>query len=403
MSPPSPPIWKSAAEFLGLRRGIVGMLGMVILVGMGERMADRFLPIYILAVGGGTFAIGLLGGLTNLLGALYSFPGGYLSDRYGPRRALLFFNLLAASGFLLVVFIPAWEAVLIGAVLFLSWSAISMPAIMGLIGDILPKGKQVMGVSIHAMVRRIPMAVGPMVAGLLIAWLGERDGVRAAFSLALFLCLLSAVIQQKMITASPASTGENAAEGNPFRLWHWMTPPLRRLLVADILVRFCEQIPNVFVVVWCMKIVTSPVTSVEFGWLTTIEMVTSLLIYIPVGWLADKGGKKGFVLMTFVFFTLFPLALLYAEGFWPLAAVFVLRGLKEFGEPTRKSMILELAPEGRKAALFGLYYLIRDLVVSLAAFGGAVLWQWGPQINFLTAFAFGLAGTLWFAWQGENL
>ncbi|HIJ85594.1 MAG TPA: MFS transporter, partial [Magnetococcales bacterium] len=100
------------AEFLGLRRSILGMLTMVILVGMGERMADRFLPIYILAVGGGTLAVGMLGALDNLLGALYVFPGGYLSDRWGPRRALLFFNLLAASGFLLVVLIPTWEALL---------------------------------------------------------------------------------------------------------------------------------------------------------------------------------------------------------------------------------------------------------------------------------------------------
>ena len=49
---------------------------MVVLVGMGERMAERFLPIYIMALGGGTLAIGLLQAMDNFLSALYSFPGG---------------------------------------------------------------------------------------------------------------------------------------------------------------------------------------------------------------------------------------------------------------------------------------------------------------------------------------
>jgi MFS family permease len=118
------------SEFFGLRRSTVGMLCMVILVGMGERMAERFLPIYLMALGGGALSIGALSGLDNLLSALYSFPGGYLSDRLGTKRALLVFNIMAMCGFLLVILIPAWQAVLVGAVFFLSWTAISLPATM---------------------------------------------------------------------------------------------------------------------------------------------------------------------------------------------------------------------------------------------------------------------------------
>ena len=81
---------------------------------------------------------------------------------------------------------------------------------------------------------------------------------------------------------------------------------------------------------------------------------------------------------------------------------FILRGLKEFGEPTRKALIMDLAPEDRKAGMFGLYYLLRDTVVSVAAFGGAFLWEIGPSVNFMVAFAFGLLGTLGFALWGKN-
>jgi hypothetical protein len=79
---------------------------MVVLVGMGERMAERFLPIYMLALGGGALAIGLLQAMDNLLSALYSFPGGYLSDRIGTKKSLLIFNLVAMAGFALVILVP---------------------------------------------------------------------------------------------------------------------------------------------------------------------------------------------------------------------------------------------------------------------------------------------------------
>lgn len=389
------------AAFLGLRGGMIGLLGAVILVGMGEKIAERFLPVYLLAMGGGAISVGLLNGLDNLLSALYSFPGGWLSDRYGARRALLIFNLLAMLGFVIVIAVPSWGAVIFGSFFFLSWTAISLPATMSLVGRVLPAGKRTMGVAMHSLVRRVPMALGPLLGGALIDAYGEVAGVRAAFVAALAMAALACVLQQKLI---PEDRAQDLAkpEKNPLRLFALMNSPLRRLLVSDILIRFCEQIPYAFAVVWCMKTIERPVTGFQFGILTTVEMATAVLIYLPVAYMADRTEKKPWVLTTFVFFTLFPVALMFSHSFWPLVGAFVLRGLKEFGEPTRKALILDLAPEGRKAAVFGLYYLMRDSVVAVAAFGGAFLWNVDPRLNLWTAFAFGVLGTLWFAWRGEG-
>jgi MFS family permease len=394
------------SDFLGLTRSTVGVLFMVILVGMGERLAERFLPIYLLALGGGALSIGFLNGMDNLLSALYSFPGGYLSDRLGTKRALLIFNIVAMCGFLVVIIFPAWQAVLVGAVLFISWSAISLPATMSLIAKVLPMSKRTMGVSMHSLVRRIPMALGPVLGGVCIGIWGERDGVRAAFVAALLLSFVAIVLQQKLIEDEPPKKhGEECLyvpEKNPLKLYRLMAPNLRRLLVSDILVRYCEQIPYAFVVVWCMKTISSPVSALQFGILTSIEMATAVLVYVPVAYLADKTTKKPFVVMTFVFFTLFPLTLLFCHSFNWLVLAFILRGFKEFGEPTRKALIMDLAPENCKAGMFGLYYLMRDVFVSIAAFGGAFLWLISPTTNFLVAFSFGVIGTFGFAFLGSD-
>jgi MFS family permease len=180
-----------------------------------------------------------------------------------------------------------------------------------------------------------------------------------------------------------------------------MSGDLKGLLISDILVRFCEQVPYAFVVVWCVKM--AGVSAVDFGVLTTVEMVTALLVYVPVAHFADKTAKKPFIVATFVFFTIFPLILLISRSFGVLVVAFIVRGLKEFGEPTRKSLILDLSPEKGMAGMFGFYYLVRDSVVAVAAFAGAWLWGLSPTVNLLAAAGFGLVGTFWFWIKGRDL
>ncbi len=385
------------------KRSMIGLLGMIVLVGMGEHMAERFLPLYLQALAQSStaiLAIGVLAGMDDMLSALYSFPGGYLSDRLGTKRALLVFNVLSMIGYLCVILIRSWWAVFIGAAFFISWSAISLPATMDILAKIVPKNRRTMGVSVLALVRRVPKMLGPVAGGACIAVWGVERGVRAAFVAALLLAIIAAVLQQRFILDDVA--GERKAEPNPLRLWREMPEGLRNLLASDILIRFCERIPDAFVVIWATRTILNPVSELTFGWLSAIENMAAVLVYVPVAYMADRFGKKPFVLITFAFFTCFPLALMHAHSLAPLVAVFVLRGLKEFGEPTRKALIMDLAPEGRKAAMFGLYYLIRDVLVAFAAFGGALLWRVSPELNLKVAFAFGIAGTVWFALKGRN-
>ncbi len=128
-----------------------------------------------------------------------------------------------------------------------------------------------------------------------------------------------------------------------------------------------------------------------------------MLVYIPVAYLADRSTKKPFVLITFGFFTLFPLVLLRLAHLPACScSPSSIRGLKEFGEPTRKALIMDLAPEDAKALTFGAYYLVRDVIVSIAALSSAFLWNVSPATNFLVAAGCGAVGTAWFAAFGRN-
>jgi len=390
-------LFSKIADFLALKKSMAALLLMVVFVGMGEKLAERFLPKYIETLGGGALAIGLLNGLDNLLSALYSLPGGYLSDLIGFKKALVVFNLFAMAGYFIVILFPSWQAAVIGSIFFISWDALALPATMSLVSKVLPDKKRTMGVTMHSLVRRLPMALGPIIGGWLIGSYGIRDGIRYSFIFAAALAVISLIMQQLLMEEDEGAKDKKDI-GAPWR--ELFSPQLKILLISDILIRFCEQIPYAFVVLWCLgdknSMIAPKISAFDFGILTAVEMTAAILIYIPVAHFADRGSKKPFVAATFVFFTLFPPALYYSQTFTALVFAFILRGFKEFGEPTRKAMILDLVPEGHRAYTYGVYYLIRDVIVSLAAFGGAFLWRSSPALNLFTAFAFGAIGTIFF-------
>ncbi len=372
-----------------ISKDVVGLLFMVILVGLGEKMAERFLPIYLLSLGASTLIPGFLNGLDNFLSAIYSIPGGWLTSKIGYKKSLLFFNIFTLIGYLIVIFIPNWIAVIIGSFFFLSWTALSLPAVMELLSTEMPKNKRVFGVSLHSLVRRIPMALGPVLGGILIDLYGEQKGVRLSFLIAFVFGLISIWIQQTMIKDQVVKSNQLEVK----KMLKLMPKSLSYLLTSDILVRYCEQIPYAYIAIWTMKSLQGAhISAFKFGILTAIEMIIALLIYIPVAVFADKGSKKPFVLITYAFFTLFPLFLLIGKSFEMLILAFIIRGFKEFGEPTRKALIMELAPEGYKAATFGAYYFVRDIIVSLSAILGAYLWIIKPEYNLISSILFGLMG-----------
>jgi len=413
---------KNISEFLALRRNTSLLLVALLLAGTGEKLWLGFAPKYIEVLAHGVLSaaqiiliIGLFDALQTFLGAIYAYPGGWLTDHWGQRKSLLLFSAISIAGYVLVLLWQSWLALLLGSFLFLAWSALSLPATLSVIATSLQSNRHTMGVGIQSMIRRMPMMIGPLIGGWLLTRFGWTDGVRYALALCIVMSLLTAAFQWFMFEDDSSrrrgdeSQTKNSDKDSSRRLLQsdaatisflgvvkTFTPALKELLVSDILIRFCERIPYAFIILWAMD--SGGVTAQQFGYLVTFEMVTAMLCYIPVAHLADKYGRRPFVLITFVFFTLFPVTLLFAHNFAWLALAFVVRGLKEFGEPARKALIIgEAAPELR-ARTYGAYYLIRDCTVTTGSFLGAWLWYISPRANFIGAAICGAMGTLWFWW-----
>ncbi len=375
-----------AAEFLALNRNTTLLIGALILIRAGEETWMRFLPKYLETLGASAFLIGLFDAIKTLCGGVYAYPGGMASDRFGHGRALVAFTLISIAGYAIVL-IPHRAAVIAGMFLFLAWSQLSLPATFTLVASSLPATKHTMGIGVQSLIKRLPVIVGPIAGGMMLDRLGVAGGVRAGVMLSIVLAAGAVFLQRGIGGATPGQTPRisfaDAVRG--------FDPRLRRLLWSDILIRFCERIPFAWVVIHAMNNLGASAT--EVGVLTAIEVLTSIACYVPASYLADRFGKEPFVVATFVFFTMFPLALWPASGFWTLALAFAVRGLKEFGDPARKALIVGYAPAENRGQTVGAYYLIRDAAVTPGAFLGAALWSAGPGWNFAAAAAAGALGT----------
>src|SRR6185295_11415325 len=102
---PRPPMSQpqSLTEFLALRRNTALLLVALVLAGTGERLWLGFAPKYLETLGAGVLIIGLFDALQTLLGAIYAWVGGSLTDRLGQRRSLLLFSALSLAGYVLVL------------------------------------------------------------------------------------------------------------------------------------------------------------------------------------------------------------------------------------------------------------------------------------------------------------
>jgi MFS family permease len=369
-----------------LDRSVVAISVATFLLTFGEELWKRFAPKYLEALGAPVTAIGLYGSTRDLIDGLYQYPGGWIADRYGRRRALTLFVSLAAAGYAVYAAAPSWPVAFLGLALVMSWASMASPALFAVIGDALPVGRRAMGFTIQSILRRIPIAIAPAIGGLLIVRLGMVQGVRAGLVTSLALALVTLLVVRLVNVRQVKMAGPSHVAG----VWRDMAAPLRRLLLSDIFIRICEGMVDVFLVLYAINVVG--LSASRFGVLIAVQMSTSILVYIPAARRADSLGRKPLVAATFVAFAAFPLAVISAHSFSTLVMAFIVGGLREIGEPARKALIVDLAVPHARARTVGLYYLVRSAAISPAAFVGSLLWRRAVEAPFIVAAAFGVFG-----------
>lgn len=414
MTEPAPPREATPTaglrDWFGLHRNVVTVSVASFLFQTGEELWQQFRSLYLRALGADERIIGGFGTVKDALDGLYQYPGGWVADRFGRRRALLLFSGLAIAGYAIYLVAPSWQVMFCGLPFVMAWASLANPSIFATIGDALPKERRAIGFTVQSILRRVPSIIAPPIGGLLIDYFTARHGsqwgviygVRVGLGITIVIALFTFWILRRTyleLSAAPARFGRRLDSPSGVRqLFRTLHPSLKALLLSDIFIRTAEGMGDVFLVLFAHDVIG--VSGTAYGGLIAVAKLTSILVYIPVAKKSDRLGRKPFALLTFIFFALFPLSVALARS-WPLFLVaFIINGLREIGEPPRKALIVDLADPSARGRTVGLYYLIRSLAIAPAAtIGGILYYSVAPQAPFYLASAFGFVGVLLFGFR----
>ena len=379
------------------RHNAVVLLAAIFFIAGGEQLWLGFVPKYLQALGASVLAVSGYGVAKDLLDAVYQFPGGALTARIGAKNSLVLFNGLALLGYLLTAAAQTWWVVVAALPLIMSWQSFSLPATFSIVSESLPKAERSTAFAWQSIVRRVPIAFAPVAGGALVTGYGVIAGVRIAIFIGVALALVAAIVQWTSYRPAPSKPlGLREALGDVAALH----PLLKRLLVADIAVRFGQGIGEIFVVLFAINVLGA--SAAAYGMLVGLAMLTSIAVYLPASRRADTTGREPWITATYLFFAAFPASLSLAHGMAALVLCFALMGLREIGEPPRKALIADLAREGRKSVDVGAYYFVRGLAVFPASLVGGLLWRIDPRLTFAAAAAVALLGAAIFYFRVQR-
>jgi hypothetical protein len=444
---PTPDAWEGFRQFFALERDVLVLSVAMFAFSLGFQMTSRYLAEYMVALGASGVVVGLYGTVSNLISAVYPYPGGALSDRIGSRYALTLFGLCSTVGFALWLLAPAAGSLAIGVV-FLGllfsqgWKSFGLGATFAIVKQSVPPSRLAAGFASTETFRRTAFLIGPLLAAGLFALAGAgtentvsmtNSAVLEAFGYVLAFAVVFAALgtlAQHFLYDSTGDSLGGASDGIGAAVSDLRALPaeLHPLLVSDTLVRFANGMVYVFFVLVVTRylnvgvsiplpiigpLVLSP--QAYFGVLLGIEMAVALLTMVPVAKLAERVGLKPVVAVGFGVYAVFPVALISAPAnAWVLAGLFAFSGLRFAGLPAHKALVVGPAQQGAGGRITGSYYLLRNVIVIPSAALGGVLYSGlslpgvgqvfggDPTIAFATATVIGLLGTGYFLARGEE-
>ena len=381
--------------FLGLERNIAVMAAAGLLQGLGLALWIGYMPKFLQALGARGVAIGAFGTIGALLWVVFPYVGGLLSDRLGRTQVLVLGGLLAAGGYVTYMVAPTWWLLLPGLVLTTAAASFGFMGSRALTGDAVRSHRRATSMTARGLLGGLPGMIGPPLGGLLIVHVGLVRGVRMCLLATVLLTLVSVWLQRRFYRLRRPP--ERKQEQGSLSSWRAAPSALKQLLAADCLLRFGSGMSAMFVVLYVVDVLGG--SALDFGLLTSLQMLTFALLALPMAKLSDRGGprtRRPVVAATYLLFAAFPLALAIIPTARWLVPVFVIGGLRHVGEPTRKALIVDLAEGPDRGRLIGMYHTLRGAVVLPAAFIGGWLWEWMPAAPFLVGSGISALGLLWF-------
>jgi MFS family permease len=327
------------------------------------------LPLFARELGAGPPLVGFVMGASTLTGVFLKLPAGALSDLFGRRRLLIAGALVFATLPFTYLAVSALAWLLVLRFLHGSATAIFGPVASASLSDIAPASRRGAWLSTYSTAQGTGQAIGPILAGYLIA--ANRFDLAFAASGLIGCCAPLIVSTWRGVPAGAATR----PSWDAFRQGVTEVASNRLVLItsaAHAAQFVLNGMLNAFLPLYGREVLS--LSAAELGWLFAMQTVTTLMVRPVIGVISDRVGRRVVIVTGLLIGSLAVFALSHAST---LSAVVIVVATYAAGvavtTAATTAYITDITRKARYGAAHGVFGTIYDIGDALGPIAAGVL------------------------------
>lgn len=375
-------------NFRGLSRNVVALSLVSLLNDTSSEIIYPLLPTFLaLTLGASPFAIGLIEGLAESVASLLKLFSGYISDKFGARKLLVFLGYaLAALTRPFLSFVTSWPQVLAVRTTDRIGKGIRGSPRDALIASSVSEEKRGFAFGFNRAADHMGAVLGPAIAFLLLYFIAAKSESPTAreYQQVFLYASLPVVIGLFVIVAFVREPRREVEVDGRLPLRFSLSAfdaNFKRFLFIVALFTLSNS-TDAFLLLRAQQ------SGIEPAFLPLLWMVlhiSKVLSSLIGGHLSDLIGRRILIISGWTVYALVYAGFAFVTAPWQAWALFVVYGTY-FGltEGTEKALVADLVDEDKRGTAFGFYNLAYGITVFPASLLFGLAWNnFGPSAAFL--------------------
>jgi len=352
------------------------------------QMVLPYQSVYTISLGATATQLGIVNSTGMGIAGLMSPFVGWFIDRIGIKRIYIIGIIFLLVSYFTYGIAQGWMIIFVAMAAYWIGETVSGHSCATICGNSLANEDRATGMTIcETVAAGLLGIIGPMIGAILVTTFGgvNTRGIRPLFLVAFIGTLVSLyLIHKKMSDHSWIKV--DRGRPNFFRDIAYVLNQgkyMKRWLVAVSIGSLPLGMVFPFAQLYAHEM--KGADQYIMGLMVTGFALTSLLMGVPVGRLADKIGRKKALYLTLPLFWSSNILLIWAPGNGWLIAAGILQGFYFICATITGAMSFEMVPAHQMGRWIGLMRFCRMVLSSLTAFLAGVIWDTvGPEFVFLT-------------------
>jgi len=385
-----------------LNRNVLGMGAASLLSDLGHECATSVLPLFLIAIGAPAASLGVIEGVADALSSAIKVASGWLSDRLHRRKPIAVAGYLLtglSTGFFGLA--TSWPHILITRAVGWLGRGARGPVRDTLLAESVPAEARGRAFGFHRSADTLGAIAGPIFALLLLAVLHGRMAPVAAYRWIFLLTAIPGILSALAFAFMVRERARhNVRAGLFLHALRDLPRDFRRFLVG-VAVFGAGDFAHTLLTLRAAQLLTPEYGAAKAGQIAVALYVVHNVVYAamsyPIGFLADRLGKRGLLALGYVLAAVMGLGwILATPSVVYLGALFALGGLFIAAEDTLEgALAADLLPPDLRGTGFGALAAVNGLGDFLSSAVVGLLWSAiDPRVGFAYATVFFLTGAV---------